>query len=104
MQPGTSSCKECIKVGCLNAEKICGTPQASYPAFGMDEALEASALRSLSEVHLRRLDSPDLLHRRAVTVISIEATPQEVLRNPVHLLTGCASPCSSQHNSLPSIK
>lgn len=48
----------------------------------MDEALEASALKSLSEVHLRRLDSPDLLHRRAVTVISIEATPQEVLHTP----------------------
>ena len=35
-------------------------------------------MKALSEVHLRRLDSPDLLHRRAVTVISIDAEPQEV--------------------------
>ena len=35
-------------------------------------------MKALSEVHLRRLDSPDLLHRRAVTVISIDAHPQEV--------------------------
>ncbi|KAK9837252.1 hypothetical protein WJX81_001866 [Elliptochloris bilobata] len=52
--------------------------EASYPAFGVEAALEAGALKALSEVHLRRLDSPDLLHRRAVTVISVDADPQEV--------------------------
>ena len=52
--------------------------QASYPAFGVEAALEAGAMKALSEVHLRRLDSPDLLHRRAVTVISIDARPEEV--------------------------
>ena len=55
-----------------------GGAQASYPAFGVEAALEAGAMKALSEVHLRRLDSPDLLHRRAVTVISIDARPEEV--------------------------
>lgn len=86
----------------LRAEARERAGQASYPAFGVEVQLEAGALEALGEVHLRRLDSPDLLHRRAVTVISIEATPQEVpyptlpyprpprrrcCKPPVHLLT-----------------
>lgn len=64
----------------LRAEARERAGQASYPAFGVEAQLEAGALEALGEVHLRRLDSPALLHRRAVTVISIEATPQEARR------------------------
>lgn len=49
--------------------------QASYPAIG---SAKKSLLEALTEVHLRRLDTDDTLHRRAVAVIAIEATPEEV--------------------------
>lgn len=49
--------------------------QASYPAIGTPNK---SLLEALSEVHLRRLDTTDMLHRRAVAVIAVEATPEEV--------------------------
>ncbi|CAL8464995.1 g4530 [Coccomyxa elongata] len=49
--------------------------QASYPAIG---SAKKSLLEALTEVHLRRLDTDDTLHRRAVAVIAIEAIPEEV--------------------------
>ena len=34
---------------------------------------------AVTEVHLRRLDNnPDMLHRRVVAVLTVEATPEEV--------------------------
>ena len=38
----------------------------------------------MTEVHLRRLDREDMLHRRAVAVISIDASAEQVAmtRNP----------------------
>ncbi len=56
--------------------------QASYPAIG---SAKKSLLEALTEVHLRRLDTDDTLHRRAVAVIAIEATPEEVHPFTVHL-------------------
>lgn len=50
--------------------------QASYPAIG---TAKKSLLEALTEVHLRRLDTNDTLHRRAVAVIAIEASLEEVL-------------------------
>jgi hypothetical protein len=41
---------------------------------------QKSLLEALTEVHLRRLDTADILHRRAVATIAIEATPEEVCR------------------------
>ena len=52
--------------------------QASHPAV---KAIQKSLLEALTEVHLRRLDTAELLHRRAVATIAIEATPEEVLRH-----------------------
>ena len=43
-------------------------------------AIQKSLLEALTEVHLRRLDTAEVLHRRAVATIAIEATPEEVLR------------------------
>lgn len=45
--------------------------QATYPAFGV------GTRPYLSEVHLRRLDVDEYLHRRAVAVITIGASLQE---------------------------
>ena len=56
--------------------------QASYPAIGN---AKKSLLEALTEVHLRRLDTDDTLHRRAVAVIAIEATPDEVHPSALHL-------------------
>ena len=73
------ACGICFSPTCITLTILCNLgAQASYPAFGVEAALEAGAMKALSEVHLRRLDSPDLLHRRAVTVISIDARPEEV--------------------------
>ena len=33
---------------------------------------------AVTEVHLRRLDADDYLHRRVVAVLTIDATPEEV--------------------------
>ncbi len=49
--------------------------QASHPATGPNQK---SLLDALTEVHLRRLDTAEVLHRRAVATIAIEATPEEV--------------------------
>ena len=49
--------------------------QASNPAAGPKQK---SLLDALTEVHLRRLDTAEVLHRRAVATIAIEATPEEV--------------------------
>ncbi len=49
--------------------------QASQPATGPNQK---SLLDALTEVHLRRLDTAEVLHRRAVATIAIEATPEEV--------------------------
>ncbi len=46
--------------------------QASYPAFGSPH------MEAVTEVHLRRLDVPGVLHRRAVAVIKIKASCAEV--------------------------
>ncbi|KAK9862967.1 hypothetical protein WJX84_003842 [Apatococcus fuscideae] len=46
--------------------------RASYPAFGTPH------VEGVSEVHLRRLDGPSTLHRRAVAVIKINASCAEV--------------------------
>lgn len=51
--------------------------QASYPAIRHNN--QKSLLEALTEVHLRRLDTADVLHRRAVATIAIEATPDEVM-------------------------
>ena len=51
--------------------------QASYPAIRPNN--QKSLLEALTEVHLRRLDTADILHRRAVATIAIEATPEEVM-------------------------
>ena len=51
--------------------------QASYPAIRPNN--QKSLLEALTEVHLRRLDTADVLHRRAVATIAIEATPEEVI-------------------------
>ena len=45
--------------------------QATYPPFVV------GGVAAVSEVHLRRLDRSDRLHRRAVAVVSIDATPEE---------------------------
>ena len=50
---------------------------------GWKRISDASAV---TEVHLRRLDSTDTLHRRVVAVLTVDATPEE------------ASPCPVQHN------
>jgi hypothetical protein len=58
--------------------------QASYPAFEVGSAKGATEtdadpdLVSLTEVHLRRLDHDNVLHRRAVAAISVKASVQEV--------------------------
>ena len=49
--------------------------QASYPAIG---TAKKSLLEALTEVHLRRLDTNNTLHRRAVAVIAVEASLEEV--------------------------
>ena len=36
---------------------------------------------AVTEVHLRRLDVGDDLHRRVVAVLTVDATPQEVRKN-----------------------
>ena len=51
--------------------------QAAYPAIRPNN--QKSLLEALTEVHLRRLDTADVLHRRAVATIAIEATPEEVM-------------------------
>ena len=51
--------------------------QGSHPGV---RAIQKSLLEALTEVHLRRLDTAEVLHRRAVATIAIEATPEEVLR------------------------
>jgi len=41
---------------------------------------------AVTEVHLRRLDAADQLHRRVVAVLTVDATPEEVRKN---LLIAC---------------
>lgn len=55
--------------------------QALYPPFAVGARQPAVASHSppaVSEVHLRRLDRDNILHRRAVAEILIDASPQEV--------------------------
>lgn len=67
--------------------------QASYPAIRANQKVnQKSLLEALTEVHLRRLDTADVLHRRAVATIAIEATPEEV---------GCLCETSSLPFALP---
>ena len=67
--------------------------QASYPAIMPNQK---SLLEALTEVHLRRLDTADILHRRAVATIAIEATPEEVCcRNWAHMYNS-PLPCKLQ--------
>lgn len=49
---------------------------------------------AVTEIHLRRLDAGDDLHRRVVAVLTVDATPQEVSkhRNERALLWGMLSP------------
>lgn len=61
------------------------SPQALYPPFSVGlgpggglQAAGSGCEPAVSEVHLRRLDRPDMMHRRAVALISINATPDEV--------------------------
>ncbi|KAK9823512.1 hypothetical protein WJX72_003333 [[Myrmecia] bisecta] len=51
--------------------------QSSYPAFGVGWK-RVGGMSALSEVHLRRLDGDDFLHRRAVAVIAVDASPADV--------------------------
>lgn len=63
----------------------CGSadPQASYPPFQVGARPTIfNGMPAVSEVHLRRLDRPERLHRRAVAVISINAPLQDVRRAP----------------------
>ena len=48
--------------------------QASYPSF--DVRTGSSLVDGDMEIHLRRLDEPHMLHRRAVASINIEASAQ----------------------------
>jgi hypothetical protein len=58
--------------------------QALYPPFsvganGARQPLAAShSAPAVSEVHLRRLDRDNILHRRAVAEILVDTSPQEV--------------------------
>ena len=56
--------------------------QATYPAFGTPH------VEGVNEVHLRRLDGPGTLHRRAVAVIKIHATCAEVSADSFHCHQG----------------
>ena len=59
--------------GCLS------TLQALYPPFSVGLGLRPGAAEpAVTEVHLRRLDRDGMLHRRAVAVISIDASPEQV--------------------------
>lgn len=40
---------------------------------------------AVTEVHLRRLDGDNDLHRRVVAVLTVDATPQEVMRGSTRL-------------------
>ena len=64
--------------------------QATYPAFGTPH------VEGVSEVHLRRLDGPGTLHRRAVAVIKINASCSEVQPSPVQPM--CTTRLSSDSN------
>ena len=55
--------------------------QALYPPFAVGARQPTAASHSppaVSEVHLRRLDRDNILHRRAVAEVLIDASPQEV--------------------------
>ena len=53
--------------------------QALYPPFSVGLGPRpAAAEPAVTEVHLRRLDREGMLHRRAVAVISIDASPEQV--------------------------
>ena len=52
--------------------------QALYPAFAEGPRSTVAELQGVLEVHLRRLDGNDYLHRRAMALISIEASHADV--------------------------
>lgn len=51
------------------------------PHLGVDWKCVSDA-SAVTEVHLRRLDGDDDLHRRVVAVLTVDATPQEVMHAP----------------------
>lgn len=57
---------------------------------------QKSLLEALTEVHLRRLDTADILHRRAVATIAIEATPEEVCCRDWACMNNSPHLCKSQ--------
>ena len=64
---------------CTHEMRKRSDPQASYPPFQVGARPTIfNGMPAVSEVHLRRLDRPDRLHRRAVAVISIDAPLQDV--------------------------
>ena len=74
-----------------------GGVQASYPAIG---AARKSMLEALTEVHLRRLDTEDMLHRCGVPPKAQRAALRHVSHTPVGARGSCgkfAVLCSASH-------
>lgn len=68
------------KAANADTEHVDGWDRSPDLGVGWKRISDASAV---TEVHLRRLDSTDTLHRRVVAVLTVDATPEEVtLRCP----------------------
>ena len=57
-----------------DSERTGGWGRSPDLGVGWKRISDASAV---TEVHLRRLDSTDTLHRRVVAVLTVDATPEE---------------------------
>jgi hypothetical protein len=69
-------------------------PSASSPSSGVGFDASGQALPAKAvEVHLRRLDTFDTLHRRAVAAITIDAPPEVRVCCP-HMLLRCGWSCA----------
>lgn len=76
-----------------DAEKLDGWGRSPLLGAGWKLISDASAV---TEVHLRRLDSSDTLHRRVVAVLTVDGTPEEVsLLAKQWIIQPC---CISRHN------
>ena len=82
---------QCLKIHGGSADWMLRL-QATYPAFSTpDTGGVLVRMEGVTEVHLRRLDGPGVLHRRAVAVIKINASTSEVRANAN--LPGSGQPC-----------
>ena len=84
--------------------------QMAYPAFGLRRATGSGSTLAVqgadaggraapagaAEVHLRRLDTFDMLHRRAVAAVTIDAPPE--VRSPKWRGSTCCSTAASPAN------